>query len=83
MKVIGAFFKILPIYIFLIYLIVGTYYGFHYFSEIHRRETCSLLSPNFKFFITCMAQPWNTFETIEPEIFLEKKLGVYSDEKFL
>lgn len=69
--------------LFLTYLSIATYYAFHFFSEIHKRETCSLLSPNFKFFITCMAQPWDTFETIKPEKFLEKKLGVYSDEKFL
>ena len=75
--------KILALYFFLIYLVISSIYAFHFFNELHRRETCSMLSPNFKFFITCMSQPWDTFETLKPEKFLEQKLGVYSDEKFL
>ena len=75
--------KVLAVYIFLVYIFVFSFYALHFYSEIHRRETCSLLSPNFKFFITCLAQPWDTFETMKPEKFLEQKLGVYSDEKFL
>ena len=71
--------RMLLLYLYFLAFCCFGAYGFYFYNELSRRETCSIMATTFEVFMTCLDQPWQDFERISPERLLTTRIGGYDE----